>query len=155
MPTIINPHKVSLNDVRIIGGGKITIGNKCQIRNFTVIELGNGELVLNDYSVIGYHSFLQVTGKIVIGKDTLLGPHCSYISSTHEIKPNVPISKIPLVRGFITIGTHVWVGANCTINHNVKIGDNSIIGANAFVNKEVPPNQVWAGVPAKYLKDNK
>lgn len=155
MVDIINPHNVPLNDVRIIGMGKIVLGRNCQVRNFTVIEVGNGLLEIGQNSVIGYGSFLQVTGNIKIGQDSLLGPHCVYLASTHSLKPSTPISEIPLIRGNISIGNNVWIGANCTINYNITIHNNSIVGANSFVNKDVKEGIVVAGSPAKYIKDNK
>ena len=36
---------------------------------------------------------------------------------------------------------------------DVEIGDNSIIGAGSIVTKNVPPNQIWAGNPAKFIKE--
>lgn len=151
---IINPHDVCLDDVRIFGPGKVVIGKDCQIRNFTVIELGNGVVTIGDNSVIGYGSFLQASGTITIGSNTLLGPHCVYLASTHSISESKPISQMPLIRGSVTIQNNVWLGANITVNCNVTIETGSIIGANSFVNKDIPAKQVWAGSPAKYIKDN-
>lgn len=47
-----------------------------------------------------------------------------------------------------TIGNHVKVCAGAIIIGDVIIGDNSIIAAGAVVTKDVPPNQIWGGVPA-------
>ena len=51
----------------------------------------------------------------------------------------------------IIIGDYVWIGDNVFIDAGVKIGSNSVIGANAVVVKDVPPNSVVGGVPAKIL----
>lgn len=40
----------------------------------------------------------------------------------------------------------------CYYNGGVTIGKGSIIGANALVTKNVPPMEVWGGVPAKFIK---
>ena len=45
-----------------------------------------------------------------------------------------------------------FVGANATILPNVTVGDNSVIGANSVVSKNIPPNCVVAGNPAKLIK---
>jgi acetyltransferase-like isoleucine patch superfamily enzyme len=150
---IINNSNVPLTDVRILGVGSVTIERGVQIRNFTVIELGAGHLTIGANSVIGYGSFLQVTGKVSIGAEALLGPHCSYISSSHELNTSRPLSKIPLIRGDINIGNNVWVCANCTINSGVNLGQGCVIGANSFVNKNIPAKQCWAGNPAKFIKN--
>lgn len=154
MADIINPHKIPLNDVRILGPGKVILGKNCQVRNFTVIELGEGVVTIGDNSVIGYGSFLQASGRINIGNNSLLGPHCVYLASNHSISPNKPISQMPLIRGTVDIKDNVWLGANITVNCNVTVNGRSIVGANSFVNKDVPANQVWAGTPAKFIKDN-
>jgi acetyltransferase-like isoleucine patch superfamily enzyme len=53
--------------------------------------------------------------------------------------------------GKITIYDNCFVGANVTILPNVSIGPNSIIGAGSVVTKDVKPNSVYAGCPAKFI----
>jgi maltose O-acetyltransferase len=138
--------------VLFMGNGDVVAGSNSQIRAFTVIEMDRGTFYIGDNSVIGYHSFIQCTGKITIGRGSLLGPHCCFIASSHPVNGQPLISQ-PMIRGEIKIGNNVWIGANCTINMGVTIGDNAIIGANSFVNKDVPANTVYAGSPAKFIKN--
>lgn len=51
------------------------------------------------------------------------------------------------------IGNDVWVGANVVILQGVEIGDGAVIGASSIVTKNVPAFEVWAGVPAKKIKN--
>lgn len=51
----------------------------------------------------------------------------------------------------VTIEDNVFVGLRTTILKGVTIGENSIIGANSLVTKDIPPNSVAAGVPAKVI----
>ena len=51
----------------------------------------------------------------------------------------------------VVIGNNVFVGVGSVILPGIKIGDNAIIGAMSLVNKDVPKNTVFAGVPAKYI----
>ena len=53
--------------------------------------------------------------------------------------------------GCIEIMNNVFVGAGTRILYNVRIGNNVIIGAGSLINKDVPNNSVYAGVPAKYI----
>ena len=53
--------------------------------------------------------------------------------------------------GRVTIGNHVFIGHNSTVLCGVTIGDNVIIGANTLVSKDLPPNGVYGGNPAKYI----
>lgn len=53
--------------------------------------------------------------------------------------------------GRVTIGNNVYLGYRTTVLCNVKIGDNVIVGAQSLVNKDLPSNGVYAGVPARYM----
>jgi acetyltransferase-like isoleucine patch superfamily enzyme len=53
----------------------------------------------------------------------------------------------------VIIEDDVFIGAHTTILKGVTIGKNSIIGACAVVTKSIPPNQIWAGNPAKHIRN--
>ncbi len=57
--------------------------------------------------------------------------------------------------GKILIEDNVFIGANTIISKPLTIGKGSIIGAGSVVTKDIPPYQIWAGNPAKYIKDVK
>ena len=52
----------------------------------------------------------------------------------------------------VKIGCRVWIGSHATILPGVTIGDNAVVAAGAVVTKDVEPNMVVAGVPAKVIK---
>jgi acetyltransferase-like isoleucine patch superfamily enzyme len=54
---------------------------------------------------------------------------------------------------FTQIGNHVAIGSNATIKGGVKVGDFAIIGAGSVVTKDVPAGEIWAGNPARKLRD--
>lgn len=53
--------------------------------------------------------------------------------------------------GRVYIGNYVFIGNGVTILPNVHIGNNTIVGANSLVSKDLPPNGVYAGNPARYI----
>lgn len=55
--------------------------------------------------------------------------------------------------GAVKIEEDVFIGCNVTICNSVTIGKGSIVGAGSVVTKDIPPYQVWAGNPARYIKD--
>lgn len=55
--------------------------------------------------------------------------------------------------GHVKIEEDVFIGCNVTICNAVTIGKGAIVGAGSVVTKSIPPYQVWAGNPARYIKD--
>jgi len=89
---------------------------------------------------IGTFTYINCRYGVEIGDYVQLGSHCSIYSHSTIDEKNGPI----IFKKNCKIGTH------STIMPNVTIGENSIVAAHSFVNKSVPKNQIWAGVPAKF-----
>ncbi len=92
----------------------------------------------------------QDQGGIHIGSGSLIGHNVVFASLNHEQDPDKRGNLLP---GRITLGKNVWIGANATILAGVTIGDGAIVAAGAVVGKDVQPNTIVGGVPAKYIKD--
>ena len=65
------------------------------------------------------------------------------------------VSEHLTTKGKIVVEDEVWIGANVTILPNVRIGRCSVIGAGSVVTKDIEPYTVYAGVPAKKIRDLK
>ena len=70
---------------------------------------------------------------------------------THFLDPNQKGNNFRL--GKVIIQDYVFIGMNVIICNSITIGEGAIIGAGSVVTKDIPPYQVWAGNPAKYIKD--
>lgn len=91
----------------------------------------------------------QDQGGIIIGDGSLIGHNVVLATVNHDLNPknNRENHYAP-----ITIGNHVWIGANATVLAGVAIGDWAVVGAGAVVTKDVPSKAVAAGVPARVIK---
>ena len=88
-------------------------------------------------------------GGIEIGNDVFIAPKVNLITLNHEINP---YERSTTTANPIKIGDRVWIGIAATVLPGVTIGDNSIVAAGAVVTKDVPPNTIVAGNPAKAIK---
>lgn len=89
--------------------------------------------------------------RVTIGKNCLLGPRVSIYTATHPLEPEVRASGLEYGKP-VTIGDNVWIGGSAVINPGVTIGDNAVVGSGAVVVKDVPPNVVVAGNPARIIR---
>jgi len=89
-------------------------------------------------------------GGIDIGDDVMIGPNVSLITSGHPLDPAERRSGV--TASPIAIGRNVWIAANVTVIGGVTVGENSVIAAGAVVTRDVPPNTLAGGNPAKVIR---
>ena len=92
----------------------------------------------------------QDQGGIEIGDDVLIGQQVVIATLNHDLYPEKRGNMQPQP---VKIGNRVWIGAHATLLAGVTIGDGAVVAAGAVVTKDVPPNTVVAGVPAKVIKE--
>lgn len=110
------------------------------------IELGKNVGIANSVN-------LDCRGSVKIGNDTIIGFETVILTSTHKHQDKtIPIKNQGMYKKPISIGDDVWVGARSMIMPGVTINNGAIIGANSVVTKDVPPNAIVGGIPAKVIK---
>lgn len=115
-----------------------------------------GGLVLDDGAIISTGVNIRAAGGIIrIGAGSGIGQHCVLVAANHQAVLGQRFFHSPWdeTRTGVTVGTNVWVGANCVLLPGVTIGDNALIAAGSVVSHDVPANEIWGGVPARKLKD--
>ena len=93
-------------------------------------------------------SFLDIGG-ITIEDDVQIGPRVNLTSENHPLDP---ADRKTLLLGSILIKRNAWIGAGATILPGVTVGENAVVAAGAVVSRDVPPDTVVAGIPAKVVK---
>lgn len=94
---------------------------------------------------------------ITIGNDVLIGVGVHMYVNDHKFDD---LTKTIAEQGYfpsknVNIANDVWIGANVIILCGVNVGTHSVIAAGSVVTKDVEPYSVYAGVPAKKIKDIK
>lgn len=97
----------------------------------------NPGVVIAPYSKVG--AFVFVNRSVSIGHHTRIGSYTT-------INPGANIA------GHCNLGSSVTIGMGVNILDHISVGDNSIIGAGSLVNKDIPPNVVAFGSPARVVK---
>ena len=125
--------------VRIDRGGVISIGDFCSFSDVTLwakerIEIGN---------------YVTIGGTIVNDSNN----HClNYLERRQEHKKGVDWNKLNIIKRPIFIEDDAFIGTHCIICKGVRIGTRSIVAAGSVVTKSIPPDEVWGGNPAKFIK---
>ena len=99
----------------------------------------------------GFNCTILDMAEVRIGDNCLIAPNVGIYTAGHNINP-IDRHRTGFAKP-ISIGDNVWIGGHCAIVGGVKIGNNSIIAAGSVVTKDVPENTIFAGNPAKKLKD--
>lgn len=88
-------------------------------------------------------------GGITIGDNVFIAPKVNLITINHDFNPE---NRGATVAKPIVIKDNVWIGINSTVLPGVTIGENAIVGAGSVVTKDVEPNTIVGGNPAKFIK---
>lgn len=92
----------------------------------------------------------QDQGGIYIGDRALIGHNAVIATLNHNMDPAKRANLLPAP---VRIGADAWLGSNVTVLPGVTIGEGAVVAAGAVVTKDVAPNTVVGGVPAKLIKE--
>jgi acetyltransferase-like isoleucine patch superfamily enzyme len=96
---------------------------------------------------------ITTTGGVYIGDRTLIGYRTQIISADHTIpKVGEPFPISGDVGKNVHIENDVWIGANCLITAGVRIGEGAVVAGGSVVTRDVEPNTIVGGVPAKLIR---
>lgn len=143
------------------GRGRIKIGSDVYISGKIDISFSSHavqvpELCIGDRTFIGHQCSFSSAGKITIGNDCLIAngvriqDNDGHPLDADRRRAGEPVSPEDVQPVIVEDG--VWIAPRATILKGVTVGENSVIGAGSVVTKDVPPNIVAAGNPARKIK---
>lgn len=152
--------------IRLYGRGRIIIGKNVRINSSlgsnptggdvcTILSTAPGAtLEIGENSGISNCAIISRV-HIKIGKNVKIGTSVKiYDTDFHSIDPRERIyGNDECNSKAIEIKDGAFIGGHSIILKGVTIGENSIIGAGSVVTKSVPDNQIWAGNPARFIKE--
>lgn len=154
--------------INVALGGKCFIGTGFRSKNremsnpigrfhqCSIIVGKKGNLIIGNNvgmssTAIVCHERIEIGNNVNIGGNVAI-----YDTDFHSLNAQDRLVRSVDIAGTktkpIMIGNNAFIGAHSTILKGVSIGENTIIGACSVVTRDVPPNEIWAGNPIKYIK---
>ena len=133
----------------------IEIGNNVYIGHYTILKgYYKNLMVIGDHTWIGQQCFLHSAGGLRIGRAVGIGPGVTILTSQHQaLDRDIPVYFSPLELAEVVLEDGCDIGAGAIILPGVRIGEGAIVGAGAVVTADIPPFEIWAGVPARKIRE--
>jgi acetyltransferase-like isoleucine patch superfamily enzyme/glycosyltransferase involved in cell wall biosynthesis len=123
------------------------VGRDVRLRPTVAIEIP-WNLVLHDGATCGDHAILYSLGMIEIGERATVSQYAHLCAGTHDYTDR----RLPLLREPIVIGAGAWIGADAFVGPGVRVGHLAVLGARSSAFKDLDPETVYVGSPARALK---
>jgi acetyltransferase-like isoleucine patch superfamily enzyme len=136
---------------------QIELGDHVSIGRFSSVVAKNAQITLGAAVNVGSYCRIASQSKVHIGASTLIAAYSYIGAGNHQVgDDDTPLIEREMdLRGGVSIGTHVWIGARVTILDGVTIGDGAIVGAHSLVKDDIPAGAVAVGAPARVIQRNK
>ena len=108
---------------------------------FDKVKLADNVLVMNNCLMMG-------RGGITVDEGAMIAANVQLISNNHDLHDRQILLCKP-----VHIGRNAWIGAGATILPGVTVGENAVVAAGAVATKDVAPNTIVGGNPAKFIKE--
>jgi maltose O-acetyltransferase len=136
--------------VKLVRASGAQLGSGVVMKPGTFIS--EGSLRVGVETFINRECLLDVAAGLTIGGHTGIGPRVTILTITHDLMPGYPRHG-PTRAEPVTIGHNVWIGASSTILPGTTIGDGCVIAAGSLVRGALHPDGLYAGVPARRVRD--
>ncbi len=134
----------------VIGKFLKACGGRLEIRPFAHIW-SPWNLSVGRNCSIGRLASLNCVGRVRFGNDVRMGPYVMITTLNHGLARGELIdAQTPQVQD-VTIGNDVWIGGHACILPGVTIGDGAVVAAGAVVTRDIEPDTIVGGSPAKVI----
>jgi acetyltransferase-like isoleucine patch superfamily enzyme len=114
-------------------------------RQHRLLKIGFRTRISSDLTV-------NLDDRIVIGDFVTIGPYVKLYTSTHEIGASDARCDHKVVAKPIVIGDGAWLALGVTVLPGVRIGNGVVVSAGSLVNRDLPPDTLCGGVPARVIR---
>ncbi|MFZ2266848.1 MAG: acyltransferase [Azonexus sp.] len=141
--------------------GRIVLGNNVRIDDFCVLSAGAGGIRVGNHVHVAVYSSLIGAGEISLSDFCNISSRVSVYSSSDDYSgasltnPTLPEQYKQVTHADVFLGKHVIVGCGSVILPGVRLEDGVAIGALSLVTKSCAAFGIYAGSPARRIKERK
>jgi maltose O-acetyltransferase len=147
-------HRAAVSDIdaarpilaELLGG----LGDGAVVKPPLVVDYGE-HLTIGPRTFVNHGLVALDVAAITVGADCQIGPNVQLLTPTHPTEPDPRRARLEAAQP-IVIEDNVWLGGGVIVCPGVRIGENSVVGAGAVVTRDVPPNVLALGNPARVAR---
>ena len=148
---------VVLGKLRVQRPEDIIIEDLCFIEDDVRLRAGGpwkqSRIHIKRNTFIGHSTQINVGTNFKVGQNCMIAPGCIFSDAQHGYEDiSIPMKSQKCVYSPIEIADDVWIGSGVIVLSGVSIGRGAIIAAGSLINKNVPPYEIWGGIPGKKIK---
>lgn len=145
-----------LPKIQVTWPHQVSIGHNCKLERdiyfkFDGIWSPCPSIVIGDTTFIGRGCEFNISERIEIGNNALIASGCKFIDHNHGMNIGILMNQQKSFESAIVLEDDVWLGFNTIILKGVHIGNGAVVAAGSVVNKSIPSNEIWGGVPANKI----
>ncbi len=143
------------------GTSRIALGDNVRIDDFCVLSAGVGGISIGQHVHVAVYSSLIGAGRITLGDFSNISSRVAIYSSSDDYSgvtmtnPTVPTEYTGVIHADVFLGRHVIIGSGSVILPGIKLEEGVAVGALSLVTKNCEAFGVYAGNPARRIKERK
>lgn len=142
-------------DISICGPGRLSIGEGSLFHAgvWLLLTMPGPEVRIGRHVYVGRDTIIAAKQSLSIGDFTVIAPRCYFVDHEHGFAADqIILNQRSRLQG-VSVGRDCYFGTGTVVLAGVTIGDGAIVGAGSVVTGDIPSGQIWAGNPARYIKD--
>ena len=151
-PTTIIGRRIRVLTPR--GARSIEVGERVTICDGVQLETSeSGRIELGAHAWLSRDVVISAHAVVRVGEHSLIGEFSSIRDFDHGMDVSgVPMARQPVKVAAVLLRRDVWLGRGVAVLKGVTIGEGAVVGANAVVTRDIEPNSICVGVPAKPIR---